>query len=113
MNIDTITVRTFRLAQYFYRKLVALKYPAGQPVARIYSDTQFTSESTQGPVVTFNLLRRDGSVIGYSEVAFYDICMHQCNFYSKSWILFERVMAKLIYLIILRWNKSHIFTMSI
>jgi hypothetical protein len=67
---------------------VALKYPAGQPVARIYSDTQFTSESTQGPVVTFNLLRRDGSVIGYSEVAFYDICNNaifivKVGFYSK------------------------------
>ncbi|CAL8109547.1 unnamed protein product [Orchesella dallaii] len=67
-SMDTIRERTFRLAQYFYKNLSSMHYGNGQLVAKIYSDTDYTSSKTQGPVVTFNLLRSDGSIIGYSEM---------------------------------------------
>lgn len=46
-----------------------MSYGNGQHVARIYSDTKYTSRETQGAIVTFNLLRPDGTIIGYSEVS--------------------------------------------
>lgn len=58
----------FSDCRYFYHNLVRMKYSNGQPLAVVYSDTTYESEKTQGPIVTFNLLRRDGTVIGYSEV---------------------------------------------
>jgi hypothetical protein len=45
-----------------------MKYRNGQQVARIYADTDYDSELNQGPVLTFNLLRPNGDIIGYSEV---------------------------------------------
>jgi molybdenum cofactor sulfurtransferase len=45
-----------------------LKHYNGNKVAVIYQDNNFIDKKTQGPIVNFNLLRADGSYIGFSEV---------------------------------------------
>ena len=70
------------LGRWLAQQMGDLKYPGGQPVARLYgahaglllSEAELTEEEAsavplgavdQGPVVTFNLLRSDGSYVGY------------------------------------------------
>lgn len=72
-----------------------MTYENGQRVATIFSDTEYDSEKTQGPVVTFNLLRPNGEIIGYSEV-----CRSSNSPNLQS--LFVPVFC--------RWNKSRIST---
>ncbi|KAK2150785.1 hypothetical protein LSH36_389g01009 [Paralvinella palmiformis] len=40
----------------------------GQPVAKIYCDTEFESPQLQGPILNFNLLKASGEYYGYAEV---------------------------------------------
>jgi molybdenum cofactor sulfurtransferase len=41
----------------------------GSPVFRVYADTAYRCESTQGGVVNFNVLRANGEYVGYNEVS--------------------------------------------
>lgn len=61
-----------------------MSYGNGQRVAQIYSDTEYTSSKTQGPVVTFNLLRSDGTIIGYSEV--FNVINSASSLQGKYWM---------------------------
>ncbi|KAF5919135.1 molybdenum cofactor sulfurase [Diceros bicornis minor] len=67
-GMENIKQHTFTLAQYTYTALSTLRYPNGAPVARIYSDTEFSSPEVQGPIINFNVLDDNGNIIGYSEV---------------------------------------------
>lgn len=70
-----------------------MKYRNGLRVAEIFADTEYDSEKTQGPVVTFNLLRPNGEIIGYSEVV------------RK---LFSNLEVDIRdSLVLCRWNKLH------
>ncbi|XP_020841356.1 LOW QUALITY PROTEIN: molybdenum cofactor sulfurase [Phascolarctos cinereus] len=67
-GMENIKQHTFALAHYTYTVLVALRYPNGAPVLQIYSDTEFNSPETQGPIINFNVLDDNGVIIGYSQI---------------------------------------------
>lgn len=66
--MHNIQQHTFGLARYTYMLLSSLCHGNGQPVARIYTEGQFESPSTQGAILNFNLMDSYGQIIGYSQV---------------------------------------------
>lgn len=67
-SMTRISRHCFNLAKYLFKNLKELKYPNGQPVVKLYHDTDFQSIDRQGGIVNFNLLHADGSFIGFAEV---------------------------------------------
>ncbi|XP_071443407.1 molybdenum cofactor sulfurase 3 isoform X2 [Hetaerina americana] len=67
-NMANVTIHTFNLARYFYSTLISMHHSNGKPVAKVYCDTDYDNMDTQGNIVNFNLLRANGSYIGYAEV---------------------------------------------
>ncbi|XP_074844071.1 molybdenum cofactor sulfurase isoform X2 [Carettochelys insculpta] len=67
-GMENIKHHTFALSRYTYTVLSTLKYANGAPVVCIYSDSDFSSPDTQGPIINFNILDENGDVIGYSQV---------------------------------------------
>jgi hypothetical protein len=64
-----ISVHAFSLARFVFFELLRWQHANGKPVAVLYHDDKtFSSMETQGPILNFNLLRSDGSYIGYAEV---------------------------------------------
>lgn len=45
-----------------------MKHVSGKPLCKIYCKTGFKDVTAQGPIINFNLLRTNGTFIGYSEV---------------------------------------------
>lgn len=66
--MSEIENKTYRLSSAL-RKLLNQKYDNGSPVAKIYEHSGDASSETQGPIVTFNLLRSDGTYVGYAEAS--------------------------------------------
>lgn len=69
LNMETVSKHTFHLAQLTYQKMTRLRHENGQALAVLYGKTDYTDRRRQGGIVTFNLLRSNGSYIGYSEVS--------------------------------------------
>ena len=69
LNMETISKHTFHLAQLTYQKMTCLRHENGRALAVLYGKTDYTDRRRQGGIVTFNLLRSNGSYIGYSEVS--------------------------------------------
>lgn len=67
-GIRKISEKTFNLAQHVYRQLCSYKHSTGIPVAKVYCKSDFSDILLQGGIVNFNLVRPDGSVVGYNEV---------------------------------------------
>nr|XP_046209566.1 molybdenum cofactor sulfurase-like isoform X2 [Oncorhynchus gorbuscha] len=67
-GMDKIQLHTFGLTRYTYMLLSSLCHGNGQPVAQIYSDSEFENPSTQGAILNFNLMDCHGQMIGYSQV---------------------------------------------
>ncbi|KAM3862992.1 molybdenum cofactor sulfurase [Diretmus argenteus] len=67
-GMDNIQLHTFGLARYTYMLLSSLRHGNGQPVARMYTEGDFESPSTQGAILNFNLMDCNGQMIGYSQV---------------------------------------------
>ncbi|XP_075971645.1 molybdenum cofactor sulfurase isoform X2 [Anticarsia gemmatalis] len=65
--MDTISYHTFYLAKDLYYQLQELHHTNGNKAAILYMDSDFSDIKKQGAIVTFNLLREDGSYVGYSE----------------------------------------------
>ncbi|XP_050664307.1 molybdenum cofactor sulfurase isoform X2 [Leptidea sinapis] len=65
--MKTIANHTFYLAQDLYNQLCLLKHENGVKAAVLYMDSNFNDIKKQGSIVTFNLLRKDRSYIGYAE----------------------------------------------
>lgn len=63
-----IQQHTFGLTRYTYMLLSSLCHGNSRPVAQIYTEGQFESPSTQGPILNFNLVDSHGQIIGYSQV---------------------------------------------
>uniref|UniRef100_H3C4W8 Molybdenum cofactor sulfurase n=1 Tax=Tetraodon nigroviridis TaxID=99883 RepID=H3C4W8_TETNG len=63
-----IQQHTFGLARYTYLLLSSICHGNSQPVAQIYTQGQFESPSTQGPILNFNLVDSRGQIVGYSQV---------------------------------------------
>ncbi|CAB1312454.1 unnamed protein product, partial [Coregonus sp. 'balchen'] len=66
--MDKIQPHTFGLTRYTYLLLSSLCHGNGQPVAQIYSNSEFENPSTQGAILNFNLMDCHGQMIGYSQV---------------------------------------------
>ncbi|XP_075684622.1 molybdenum cofactor sulfurase [Rhinoderma darwinii] len=67
-GMENIKNHTHALASYTYSVLSALHYANGQPVIRIYTDTEVRTFDVQGPIINFNVLDETGGIIGYSQV---------------------------------------------
>ncbi|KAM6453415.1 molybdenum cofactor sulfurase isoform 2-T2 [Liasis olivaceus] len=67
-GMENIKQHTFALAHHTYTVLSTLKYDNGAPLVHIYSDTDFSSSDSQGPIINFNVLDENGDIIGYSQV---------------------------------------------
>lgn len=72
-TMQRISKHVFNLAAYAYSTFESMKYePSGNPVVKLYHDTDFrkTAWSRQGGILNFNVLRDDGSFVGFAEVAY-------------------------------------------
>uniref|UniRef100_A0A183UN95 MOSC domain-containing protein n=1 Tax=Toxocara canis TaxID=6265 RepID=A0A183UN95_TOXCA len=68
-GIKAVQQKTFALASRAFRALSTRIHLNGRRIAEIYcADSDYGSSETQGPIVAFNLLRDDGSYVGYTEV---------------------------------------------
>lgn len=67
-GMDKIQLHTFGLTRYTYMLLSSLCHGNGQPVAQIYSHSEFENPNTQGAILNFNLMDCHGQMIGYSQV---------------------------------------------
>ncbi|XP_039749552.1 molybdenum cofactor sulfurase [Pararge aegeria] len=65
--MDTISHHTYYLAKDLYLQLSELVHSNGTKAVVLYMDSDFTDIKEQGAIVTFNLIREDGSYIGYAE----------------------------------------------
>ena len=45
-----------------------LRYAHGQEVVELYHSNEFESQEMQGPIINFNVLKVDGSHVGFSQV---------------------------------------------
>ncbi|PAA63812.1 hypothetical protein BOX15_Mlig001940g2, partial [Macrostomum lignano] len=68
-GMQQISQRVFRLAQYLARRLSELRHSDGSPVCLLYTDNDYTDWTKQGGIVAFNLVRCDGSFVGYSDLS--------------------------------------------
>lgn len=66
-GIERVRAHTWALTRFCYEQLSSLRHANGQHVCVMYS-LPSASPARQGPVVTFNVRRADGSIAGYSEV---------------------------------------------
>ena len=70
LTMNIISEHTFKLAAFVYNKMAAMHHSNGAPLCQLYNSKEsFNDISRQGGVVTFNLLRSDLSIVGYSEVS--------------------------------------------
>lgn len=68
MGIDRITKHVWALTQWCYEHLRLLTHSNGQPVVRVYGKHDQDDSRVQGGVISFNLLRPDGTYVGYHQV---------------------------------------------
>lgn len=69
--MHAISARTSKLCSYAYNSMTSLTHSAGQPLFNIYTNPSLSTygdPTTQGGIVAFNVLRADGSVIGFKDV---------------------------------------------
>ncbi|KAG6459061.1 hypothetical protein O3G_MSEX011184 [Manduca sexta] len=65
--MDTISHHSYYLAKDLYQQLLLLKHNNGAKAVMLYMDSEFNDISKQGSIVTFNLMRENGTYIGYTE----------------------------------------------
>ncbi|KAL9695353.1 hypothetical protein quinque_014638 [Culex quinquefasciatus] len=68
-SMERISMHVFNLAKYCYHRLGSLVHANGTKVIHFYMDSRFESRDHQGGIVTFNVLKDDGSYVGYAEFA--------------------------------------------
>lgn len=68
IGMDNIQKHTSLLITTLYRKLRDFRHFNGQKVCIFYGNHEKYAPELQGPVITCNFLRPDGSYIGYAEV---------------------------------------------
>ncbi|CAI2174189.1 11144_t:CDS:10 [Funneliformis geosporum] len=67
-NFNFIKNHVTSLIIYLSRNMKSLKHYNGHSVCVIYSDNDFSDNTLQGPVFSFNVKRADGSWVGYLEL---------------------------------------------
>lgn len=68
-TMERVSLHVFNLAKYCYRRLGTLMHANGSAAIRFYMDSKFETRDRQGGVVNFNVLRDDGSCVGFAEIA--------------------------------------------
>lgn len=65
-----ISMHTARLGKQMYDGLVNLYHANGRPAALVYKDEQaiYGDPTVQGSTIAFNVLRADGTIVGYTDV---------------------------------------------
>lgn len=61
-------MHVFSLARFLHHSLMIMHHSNGQPVVKLYSDTNYEDKKDQGGIVTFNILRPNGEFVGYMQV---------------------------------------------
>jgi molybdenum cofactor sulfurtransferase len=66
---ESVSKHTFALARNLYLKLADLKHANGQPLVEVYSSqpVPYSDRSLQGGILTFNVLKSDGSHYGFNS----------------------------------------------
>ena len=81
LTMNIISEHTFKLASFVYNKMATMHHSNGAPLCQLYNTKEsFDDINRQGGVVTFNLLRSNQSIVGYSEVS-----TQYSNYYTCSW----------------------------
>lgn len=68
LTMDKISKHVFNLAKTLHHFLLTLHHRNGNPVVKLYSDSDYEHRDIQGGTVTFNLIRPNGEYVGYMEV---------------------------------------------
>ena len=67
--MSEISSYTFTLARFVYEELKSMRHANGSKVVHLnHRDDAFSNPSEQGPIINYNVLKADGSFIGYAEV---------------------------------------------
>ena len=66
-GMKVISNHTFQLAKYLHDQLTHLKHDNGRRVIQIYTQSDFQDIKLQGGIVNFNILQRNGSILGFTE----------------------------------------------
>ncbi|XP_064644455.1 molybdenum cofactor sulfurase-like [Lineus longissimus] len=66
--MTTVSHHTYALAKHVFSHLRSMTHPNGAPVTELYTGTDFSNIAKQGNIVNFNVLRSDGSYVGFSQV---------------------------------------------
>lgn len=73
-GMEKIQKHSINLAEKAVQFLIELRHRYGMPVAKIYGKNwecyKDKRYKIQGPIVTFNLLRANGSFVGFVEVVY-------------------------------------------
>jgi molybdenum cofactor sulfurtransferase len=72
LTMDRISQHVHHLTNLTYHQLESLKHTNGQPLCVIYCTGNVNDINQQGGILSFNLIRADGSPVGYSEVSGFD-----------------------------------------
>ncbi len=64
-DLETVHARAQALTGWLLGQLLALSYPTGAPLVRVYGPT---TTAARGGTVTFNVLKADGQVLDYRDV---------------------------------------------
>ncbi|GAQ81349.1 molybdenum cofactor sulfurase [Klebsormidium nitens] len=68
LGMDNIRKHTAALTQFTARELLSLRHSNGRKACVLYGNHAANDGQNQGPIIAFNLVRPDGSWVGYREV---------------------------------------------
>lgn len=66
-SIHNISKHAFALGKLAYEQMSNLEHSNGRKVVHFYGGGNYDSSLSQGPTISFNLLKPDGSWVGYAE----------------------------------------------
>ncbi|XP_061413417.1 molybdenum cofactor sulfurase isoform X1 [Lethenteron reissneri] len=67
-GMERVMRHAFSLARHSHHALASLHHGNGRPAVRLYGATDYEDPSTQGAIISFNVLGPDGDIVGYSQV---------------------------------------------
>ncbi|XP_008546797.1 molybdenum cofactor sulfurase 3 [Microplitis demolitor] len=66
--IQQISLHVFSLVRYLHHNLISLHHSNGNPVVKMYSDSDYEDQHQQGGILALNILKATGDYVGYMEV---------------------------------------------
>ncbi|KAG8331081.1 hypothetical protein J6590_048521 [Homalodisca vitripennis] len=68
LDMIMISDHCHRLIRYLFHALREIRYYNLRPAVLIYADSNYEDPSIQGPIINFNLLDENGSILGYNTM---------------------------------------------